>query len=154
VRNSTDSWLDGWTFNLYDAAGALKGTQVTANGGAAAFANLLPGTYTLCEVQQSGWLNTRPRTFNPVFGNQPCTSVTVAPGENKTALFGNAQGAAAAESTSVPANPIYVTTLPDTDDEGNEIGVFGDNVPEDEEATSTNTTPEAGTKIFLPFIQR
>jgi hypothetical protein len=76
-------------------------TTTGAQGGYS-FTNLAPGTYKVCEVQQTGWTQTYP-------GNNSCQSVDIdVSGETETANFGN-QG----------RGTIKVEKNVDTDGDGN-----------------------------------
>ena len=106
-----------------------------------------PGTYTLCEDQQSGWSNTRPGTLNSSYGNRPCVAVTVAPGTSYTILFGNRQAVTSAAAPTERSSIVAETLLSDTDDEGNELSTESVvEVIEEEE-----TAPQ---KMYLPLIQQ
>ncbi len=75
---ATEPWLNGWTFELLDEAGNVIATRTTADvdrnfdgridaeteRGWYAFTDLLPGNYTVREVQQAGWLQTSPARRN------------------------------------------------------------------------------------------
>jgi hypothetical protein len=60
---ATDALLSGWTIMLYN--GTYSGTQfpitpiqtTAASTGAYLYSNLVPGTYTLLELPQNGWVN-------------------------------------------------------------------------------------------------
>jgi len=77
--------LSGWTVDLYDASNNLIATTVTDVNGDYSFADVGPGTYTVQEVLQAGWIQTTPAppgTF----------TVTATSGQNSTGLlFGNYQ---------------------------------------------------------------
>ena len=76
--------------------------------GKADFTLLTPGSYTVCEVMQSGWVNTQPG------GSTPCQTVTLQPGTNTTIYFGNRQGSALAANLEVaPIIETFTTLLPD-----------------------------------------
>lgn len=78
VWNAGEPGLSGWTFNL--AGGPTTGSQVTGTNGVYTFANVLPGTYSVTEVLQSGWTQT-----------VASSSFALAAGENKTGInIGNA----------------------------------------------------------------
>jgi uncharacterized protein (DUF2237 family) len=66
VRNNGDDPLSGWTIQLYKG-NSLVDSKVTDVNGAYSFGPLGPGTYTVCEVVKSGWLQTFPNsgTSNP-----------------------------------------------------------------------------------------
>lgn len=83
VVDENESKLDGWTITLYDDEDDAIGSVVTANGGLYSFGNLAPGTYGVCETQQSGWAQTYPAN------NQCHTIVIDQSGESNQANFGN-----------------------------------------------------------------
>ena len=66
-----DVVLPGWTIRIYDAQGVLVDTSVTDASGRFSFVEPT-GTYKLCEVLQTGWVETV-----PVAGTATCTG----PGE-------------------------------------------------------------------------
>ena len=53
IEDNGDEQLSGWTIELKDGQGNLLMTDVTDDSGYN-FEGLSPGTYTVCEVQQSG----------------------------------------------------------------------------------------------------
>jgi len=58
-ENGADSGLQGWTIQLYNAGtGALLASQTSNATGNYSFSNLGPGSYTVREVLQSGWVQT------------------------------------------------------------------------------------------------
>ncbi len=63
-RDSGENGLSGWTIFLDDNAnGTLDGGErstVTGSDGSYRFDDLLPGSYTVAEVMQSGWMQTSP----------------------------------------------------------------------------------------------
>lgn len=84
-KDTGEQMLPGWTFVL-QAQGSSQSTTATSNSqGAFSFSNVSPGTYTLCEVQQEGWILMTPTQ------NQGCYQITLAAGQHATGfLFGNA----------------------------------------------------------------
>jgi hypothetical protein len=52
--------LEGWSVQLFDATGAVIGTQVTDASGNYVFAGLSAGTYSVCVVPQSTYHQTSP----------------------------------------------------------------------------------------------
>jgi Legume lectin domain/SdrD B-like domain/Bacterial pre-peptidase C-terminal domain/Bacterial Ig-like domain len=52
--------LPDWTIDLFDAAGTIIATTTTDMNGDYSFANLGPGTYTVQEELQPGWIQTDP----------------------------------------------------------------------------------------------
>ncbi len=82
VDPTVDPGLPGWTINLYDNLGHLIGTAVTDAVGDYCFTGLHPGTYTVSEVAQAGWVQTYP-------GGAGTYTITVNAGEVGHAVFGN-----------------------------------------------------------------
>jgi methionine-rich copper-binding protein CopC len=80
-----DPGLDNWEVDVFDSNNNLVAAQLTAGGGNFDIEGLAPGTYTVAEVLQSGWLQTAP----PPPGT---FTVTVTAGVTDTGLqFGNFQ---------------------------------------------------------------
>ena len=76
--------LQGWTVNLLNQAGHLVATTTSDANGDYEFDDLFPGTFSVEEVLQSGWVQTQP--VNPNFYTFATQS-----GLNETGLnFGNA----------------------------------------------------------------
>jgi hypothetical protein len=55
-----ESALSGWVIHLLSASGAKLAEANTGADGGYAFSDLMPGTYLVCEVQQSRWFQTSP----------------------------------------------------------------------------------------------
>lgn len=82
TRENGEDRLPGWTFNVYEgneAVGDPIRSNVTNSNGRRTFGNLLPGTYTVCEVMQAGWTNVTPL----------CQTVEVVSGQRAELGFGN-----------------------------------------------------------------
>ncbi len=84
--------LPGWTFNVYDSEGVLVDSQ--QNGPNGYYTWRVPsGAYTVCELQQEGWVNTQAGDLTPgVAGtaNEVCAQEQVLlPGELYKFAFGN-----------------------------------------------------------------
>ncbi|MEW6183397.1 MAG: SdrD B-like domain-containing protein [Bacillota bacterium] len=60
AKDSDESGLDGWTIILRNSQGTEVARTTTSGGGYYSFTNLNAGTYTVEEVQQSGWTQTYP----------------------------------------------------------------------------------------------
>jgi protocatechuate 3,4-dioxygenase beta subunit len=60
VQESGEPGLANWTIQLLNSAGAVVATTKTDANGNYRFANVGPGTYTVREVQQTGWTQTAP----------------------------------------------------------------------------------------------
>ena len=143
-RSSSEPFLNGWAMNLYSDPATLLATQVTANTGRTLFDNLRPGVYTLCEEQQSGWLNVTPAT-NPDYGNQPCHTITAEPGKSIAAFFGNSTTPPVARSAAEDAAGVLISDLPE--DETVEIVI-----PETND--EAEPTEAARNFIYLPLTLR
>ena len=62
-QTGTETPIGDWTIQLKDDQGNLLNTDITANiTGMYSFENIAPGTYTLCEVMQTGWVATAPES--------------------------------------------------------------------------------------------
>ena len=115
--------LQGWTILLFDATGNLIATTVTDADGNYSFPDVGPGTYTVQEEMQSGWVQSDP-------GGSETYTVVSESGLNETGLnFGNYQ-------------PVEFD-LPDGNDliyagAGNDL-VYGDNFVSDPNAITTGT---------------
>jgi hypothetical protein len=144
-RNSADEWLNGWQLQLHSPFTSLAVTQTTAGEGRTVFNNLFAGTYTVCEVPQSGWFAITPNTLNPTY-QQPCYTVNVMAGQAVWVRFGNSTTPLVAAADATPVEDIVVCDLPATDDEGNELAAERDPWEEEEQA--------AGNRLFLPLIQQ
>ncbi len=144
-RNSRDEWLNGWQMQLYSPFNPQPITQATADDGRTLFNNLFAGTYTVCEVQQSGWFAITPNVLNPTY-KQPCYTVDVAAGQAVWVRFGNSNTPLVSAADDTPFTDIVVCDLPATDDVGNEVSAERDPW-EEEEAAGTE-------QLFLPLIQR
>src|SRR5204862_334553 len=59
TQDAGDQGLGSWTIRAYNAAGAIADSTSTANDGSYTL-HLSPGTYTICEVQQSGYPQSKP----------------------------------------------------------------------------------------------
>jgi protocatechuate 3,4-dioxygenase beta subunit len=82
VKDAGEPGLSGWRIRLYRNAQLVDSVLTPANGGFT-FANVVPGTYTVSEALQNGWIETLPAAP----GTYPLTVVsgTVSGGNN----FGN-----------------------------------------------------------------
>ncbi len=88
---SGDPGLSGWTIDLLNSSSQIVASTTTDSNGDYSFPGVGPGSYTISEVLQSGYLATAPRT-----GKYP---ITTASGTNVTgANLGVIQGATLAVS--------------------------------------------------------
>ncbi|NJL56529.1 hypothetical protein HC928_16180, partial [bacterium] len=120
--------LIGWEFVVYDSQGNEVGRNTTSveNAGAngdlgirAGFPGLISGeTYTICETQQPGWVNTQPGTIDPTYG-QPCETVTLTSSTTTTRYFGNQQ-----ETGSITIEKVVVYNADIDTDSGQDFGFF------------------------------
>ena len=65
-----EGYMGGWAIQLKDSQGTVVATDVTDAGGYYLFENVAPDTYTVCEVQQTGWVQTFP-------ANDGCHTVVI-----------------------------------------------------------------------------
>lgn len=82
VVDDGEEKMDDWTITLYQGDDSVS-SVLTANDGMYSFGNLAPGTYSVCETQQAGWVQTYPE------GNACHTIVIDQSGESNQANFGN-----------------------------------------------------------------
>ncbi|MFN8491644.1 MAG: Ig-like domain-containing protein [Caldilineaceae bacterium] len=144
-RNNQDEWLNNWQMQLHSPFTSLVATQATVGDGRTVFNNLFAGTYTVCEVPQTGWFAITPNVLNPTY-QQPCYTVNVAAGQAVWTRFGNSNTPVIAAAEDAPFTDIVVCDLPATDDGGNELAAERDPW-EEEEAAGSNS-------IFLPLVER
>ena len=78
-QNATEPRMNGWEMVVYDGNTEIA-RRTTRNNGRTTFNNIAPGTYTVCEVQQDGWVNTT--------GGE-CQQVEVTEGARTSINFGN-----------------------------------------------------------------
>jgi hypothetical protein len=84
----SDPGLSGWTINLVDnSTNTIVQTTTTASGGGYSFPIVPVGSYTVEEVQQSGWVQTYPQPVPPGTYSDTVTSAAVFIGQD----FGNFQ---------------------------------------------------------------
>ena len=62
--------LPGWTIDLLDATGAIIATTVTDANGDYSFTDVGPGTYTVQEELQPGWIQTDPGASGNLHGHR------------------------------------------------------------------------------------
>ncbi len=80
--------LEGWEISLFNTTTGeqIQQTKTTNADGRTIFTSLDPGTYTVCETLQSGWIN--PTGAAPVDG-QVCQEFAISLGESAAVEFGN-----------------------------------------------------------------
>ncbi len=78
-----DTPLSGWTINLFNTTGLVQ-TNVTDSKGNFNFGNLLPGHYTVSEVQQPGYINTTASSVNVTLQAAQTINIT-----QQDSAFGN-----------------------------------------------------------------
>lgn len=82
-----EAWLSGWTFTIRDQAGNVVAAGVTnVDGIFCTKTSLPPGTYTVTETPQVGWVNTVPG------GTKLQITVTVTANQTSDVVFGNCNG--------------------------------------------------------------
>jgi len=60
VLNSNDPGLSGWTVELLNSSNQIIASDTTDSNGLYSFSNLAPGTYTIEDVLQAGYVQTTP----------------------------------------------------------------------------------------------
>ncbi|MBX6351218.1 MAG: hypothetical protein IRZ11_06895 [Clostridia bacterium] len=83
VQDATEPGLPNWTFTLYDSAGHPLGSGQTGPKGRIC-KQVKPGTYTVGETVQPGWVQTAPQPVPP-----GTATVSLAPGQTVILAFGN-----------------------------------------------------------------
>lgn len=158
-RNAGDPWLQNWTMSVYTAPNTLVVSGVTtvtttANLYQARFANLLPGSYTVCTtLPTTAWVLTAPTAPDPAYG-LPCKAITLAPGQSATLLFG------AYLPTVVASDAGTAEAAPITDDDqisDQPADLMGEeNLAAEEKTPATETSaPSAlANRLFLPLVNR
>ena len=141
MRNNNEEWLNGWEMQMHSPFTSEVFTQTTVGDGRPT--NLFAGTYTVCEVPQTGWYLITPKTLNTTY-QQPCYTVAVAPGQAVWIRFGNSSTPLVTAAADEPVEDVVVCELPPTDDNGAELGAERD--PWEEEEDSGNTA-------FLPLVE-
>jgi len=92
---NTEPGLPGWTIDLYDAAGAKINTYISNSKGDYEFLNIPTGNYKVCEVLQTGWINTDP-------GNsEVCKDLVVTKDQTTNANFGNKRNPVTIKATKI-----------------------------------------------------
>jgi protocatechuate 3,4-dioxygenase beta subunit len=127
VLNSGEPGLPGWTVNLLNSSSQVVGTATTDSGGDYSFTITNPGTYTIEEVLQSGYVLTAPASGS--------YTETLTSGESVSGLqFGNF---ALVSPTATVINPT-----------SSSVG-YGQSVTFTATVSSSNGTPPDGTVQFL-----
>jgi len=84
--DGSEPMLPGWTLFLDENSNGVldsgERSGVTDSQGMVNFANVLPRNYGLCEVEQAGWVRTKPQASN-------CQGVTLDPGGSIAFYFAN-----------------------------------------------------------------
>jgi hypothetical protein len=146
-RNAGDPWLNSQPMTLTTSPTQTLGSGVTEPVGILSqisFANLRPGSYTLCTGFPTGWALTTPTAVDPAYG-QPCKRVTLNPGQAATVLFGAYQPTVVASETFTPADELI------TDDDAIVDRPYD---PTEDETLEDETMAEGTGRLFLPLILR
>ena len=151
--------LTGWEFTVYDGSGSQVAQGVTSleNPGAngdlglrVSFPGLISGqTYTICETQQAGWVNTQPGTVDSTYG-EPCETVTFSSTTSITRYFGNFLDNAAPVANAGPDQ-----TVLDADNSGGELVALdgtGSSDPDGALESSDHVWTQNGTQIATGAI--
>jgi hypothetical protein len=100
AQDAGEPGLAGWQFLVINSNSGVQ-TSATSNASGAATVNVAPGNYKICEINQTGWRNTRPNVTDDAA--RPCYWLTMAANTQTTLAFGNTRTvlAAAANANSV-----------------------------------------------------
>ncbi len=79
VKDDGDNGLQDWTIKLYNSSNVEVQSKVTDVDGNYMFDPIGPGTYTVCEVLQSGWVQTFPKVGTPNPTNETIANNCVPP---------------------------------------------------------------------------
>lgn len=162
LENELDTKLSGWTINLYKLNGDVYESVATMDTDSSSehygwywFERLFPGTYKICEENQTGWLQTYPSS------NDGCHIVNLPEGDSGSVLGEPVQNA----TFGLPYNfgnlaysRVTVTKYSDDNgngswDEGEEtLSGWGMNLAEDEEIELQETTDESGQAVFANLL--
>jgi hypothetical protein len=91
MEDGADVRLPGWVMNVYDGSGNLVDSRPTGANGCYAW-EVPAGDYRVCEVQQTGWVNTQAGNLKPgtAKNGEVCAHTqAIASGEKYTFYFGN-----------------------------------------------------------------
>ncbi len=137
LHQNDEPFMADWTIELYNATNSLITNKVTDSTGQVDFLLRPPGTYKICEVEKSGWMNTAPGIPDEVL-SKPCYTFLLPPGMGVNILFGNQQDTQLRANSGDESINVQYFMLPDVND--------------------TNTIdPEeflAIKSIFLPMVAR
>jgi len=154
VQDPNEPLLPGWQFTVTDANNNPVGTLTTSPPGTppACLTVAAPGTYTITETVQSGWMPTTP---NP-------QTVTVQPGQTANLVFGNKRqqgqicvvkfndlNSNGVQDSGEPLLPGWQFTV--TDQNNNPVGALTTNPPGTPPACLTVAAP--GTYIVTEQVQ-
>lgn len=141
-RNVGDPWLTGWTLTVYTGTTTVASSVTAVNGSVSqvSFANLRPGSYSVCvTLPANTWTPSTPAAIDPAYG-QPCKTVTLTPGQAATLLFGAYQPTVVASEHSAPEDELIT-------DEDTIV-----DLPYDPTEDETATEEEGVLRIFLPLV--
>ncbi|MFZ4656059.1 MAG: Ig-like domain-containing protein [Caldilineaceae bacterium] len=152
VVNAGDPWLNGWLISLYLTPSNLVASRITSTNGfwwsreyEARFVNLRPGSYTVCTtLPTAAWVPSSPNAIDPTYG-KPCKTITLAPGQGATLLFGAYQATVGASAAVTPDQEVIthvdqITDLPLMADEAAPV------------APGTAEQSEPANALFLPLV--
>jgi hypothetical protein len=92
AQDGGDAGLSGWTIVVVNSGTGVSVEAVT-NASGTATVNVAPGNYRICEINQTGWTNTRPNVVDEL--GRPCYWLTMSANTQTTLSFGNTRGALA-----------------------------------------------------------
>jgi uncharacterized repeat protein (TIGR01451 family) len=93
-RDPSDTFLNGWTINLYKQGGGWEFVEPMTTGdtgtlGQYRFENLMPNRYLVCETPKNGWMQTAPISGTR-YDDSVCFEIDLSAGQNLQGYqFGN-----------------------------------------------------------------
>jgi len=106
IINCDDAVLSDWTIILLDEEDTTIDTTTTNDTGYYEFCNLMPGTYTVCEVVKEGWANVTERCREVELGSSDITEQNF---ENVPLLCINGTKTQSCDGTPVAGTTITLT---------------------------------------------
>ncbi len=147
VLDTNESGLAGWTINLLNGSNQIVNTATTDSNGNYSLTGIGPGTFTLAEVVQAGYVQTAPasRTYSIVTASGVNLS-----GEDFGDLEGpslSVTGLAITPSSGLQSGANFVVSWDDTD-----LGHATISTPFTDDVTVTNlTTGQVLAQAYVPY---
>jgi hypothetical protein len=109
AQDAGESGLANWQFLVINTSTGAQ-TSATSNAAGAAVVNVAPGNYKICEVNQTGWRNTRPNVTDDA--GRPCYWLTMSANTQTSLSFGNTQAVLARAASADSGQPVQIFVEP------------------------------------------